>query len=807
MNYRPTEAKFKEMIEEKLARHFGVSVKDATSGELYKALSLCVRDILNEKKVAFRKKADEAGGRRIYYLCMEFLLGRSLKTNLYNLGLADAAKRALADFGVKLEDLYECEPDAGLGNGGLGRLAACFLDSLSSLDYPATGFSICYEYGLFRQRIVDGIQVEMPDVWLPGGEVWLGARPDRALTVHFGGKVREEWKEDHLDISYEGGEDVEAVPYDMLISGADSDAVSTLRLFRARDVKNFDMGLFSEGKYQRAMSEASGAEVITKVLYPADNHIEGKRLRLSQQYFLTSAACQTIVREHVKKYKTLDNFAEKVAIHINDTHPSLCIPELMRIFCDEYRMSWESAWVQVTGAVTYTNHTVLPEALEVWGEELFRDLLPRIHAIIKAIGEKFGREAFDRYPGDWAKISAMSPIAYGQVRMANLSVIGSNKVNGVSEIHSGILRESVFRDFAKMTPEKFDNVTNGIAHRRWLCYSNPALSSLITELIGDGFKKRPEELKKLRDYASDSAVLERLGQIKRQNKVNFACHLEKKTGVILSPDAIFDVQIKRLHEYKRQLLNVLNIIGLYLDLRENPDREMLPQTFIFGAKAAGSYHLAKRIIHLIWSLSREIEKDARIKEKLRVVFLENYDVTTAEILVPSADISEQISLAGKEASGTGCMKLMINGAVTIGTLDGANIEMMEEAGKENMFIFGLEKTEVANLLASGYKSYEYYAKNARLSAIVNALNVGFDGESFADLASYLLYGPGQADPYLCLADFDSYASAHADLTAAYADRERFNRMSLYNIAGAGKFAADRSIREYAERIWKIKPVK
>ncbi|MCQ2429536.1 MAG: glycogen/starch/alpha-glucan phosphorylase [Clostridia bacterium] len=806
-NLKPTTAEIKENLEIKLARYFGCTPAEASEEQIYKATAMTVRDILTEKRGSFKKKVNQAGAKRVYYMCMEFLLGRSLKNNLYNLGLNEAYEKALGDLGFTLENLYSHEPDAGLGNGGLGRLAACFMDSLSSLDYPATGFSICYDYGLFRQMIVDGIQVELPDVWLPGGEVWLVPRTDRTFRVRFGGHVREEWKNGHCEISYENAEEIEAVPYDMMISGSDSQAVSQLRLWRARDIQNFNMGLFTQGQYARAMEESTNAETITKVLYPSDNHTEGKLLRLTQQYFLCSASVQSIIRDHMAVYGTLANLPDKVAIHLNDTHPTLVIPELMRILIDEYFYGWDEAWRMVKAICSYTNHTVMPEALESWNEDLFRLKLPRIHAIIHEINERFCREAWQIFPGNWQRISKMSAISYGQVRMANLAVIGSHSVNGVSRLHSDILKQTVFKDFYHLYPERFDNVTNGIAHRRWLCYSNPLLAGLLDECIGTGYRHDPAQLADFAKYATDKQVLERVRGIKHTNKKTFAEYLYRKTGQRLDTHSIYDVQIKRLHEYKRQLLNALNIIGIYLDLKDNPNLDMKPQTYIFGAKAAPGYQMAKRIIQLLCMLSREISGQPRIREKLNVVFLENYDVSTAEILVPSADISEQISLAGKEASGTGCMKLMMNGALTIGTLDGANVEMLEAVGEDNMFIFGLNSREVEELWLRGYRSTEFYANNERLVRIINALSVGFAGESFADIAGYLLNGNGIADPYMCLADFESYRLTHERAVKLYVNRPLWTRMSLLNTAAAGRFAADRSIREYADRIWDIKPVK
>ena len=806
MNFNPSKKEVKENIKMKLSRYFGSSPKEATREQVYKAVSMTVKDILTAKRGDFKSEVNAKGAKRVYYMSIEFLLGRSLKTNLCNLGLMEEYKAALADYGVDLEDLFECEPDAGLGNGGLGRLAACFMDSLSSLDYPATGFSICYEYGLFKQMIIDGLQVELPDVWLPGGEVWLVPRTDRVYKVKMGGRVVEDWVDGHLNIRYEDCEEIEAVPYDMMISGADSKGVSRLRLWKARDIQNFNMGLFTQGQYTKAMEDSTNAEIISKVLYPSDNHTAGKLLRLSQQYFMVSASCQSIIRDHMAVYGTLDNFADKVAIHINDTHPALCIPELMRILIDEYFYSWDHAWNTVVKVCSYTNHTVMPEALEIWNEDLFKLKLPRIHMIVKEINERFCKEVWE-HSMDWDKISRMSIVGYGQVRMANLSIIGSHSVNGVSKLHSDILKASTFKDFYSIYPERFGNVTNGIAHRRWLCYSNPQLAGLIEDCIGDGYRHDPEQLSELKAFADNGEVLERLRAIKHNNKTEFSNKLNSKAGILLNTHSIYDVQIKRLHEYKRQLLNALNIIGLYLDLKENPNMDFQPQTFIFGAKAAPGYHMAKRIIKLIYQIGREIEMDPQIREKLAVVFLENYNVSMAEALIPAAEISEQISMAGKEASGTGCMKLMINGAMTIGTLDGANVEMLGAVGDENMYIFGLTSEEVNDIWLKGYNSTEFYNNNERLARIINKLNVGFAGESFSDIARYLISNYGISDPYMCLADFESYRTTHERAVKDYADKQKWNRMSLLNIASAGYFTADRCMRDYAGNIWGIERLK
>lgn len=595
-----------------------------------------------------------------------------------------------------------------------------------------------------------------------------------------------------------------------MISGADSKAVNILRLWKACDTTNFNMNLFSQGQYYKAMEEDTNAEIISKVLYPSDNHTEGKFLRLSQQYFLVSASLQSIIADHLTTYGSLDNFAEKVAIHINDTHPAMVIPELMRILIDTYSYGWDDAWRLVTSTVSYTNHTVMPEALETWNEDLFRLKLPRIYAIICEINRRFCADLWKSYPGDWDRISRMAVVGYDQIRMANLSVIGSNTVNGVSKLHSEILKKTIFHDFYKYTPQKFTNVTNGIAHRRWLCYSNPQLTALIDECIGDSWHKHPENLVDFMRFGNDASVLERIGKIKRANKANFAIYAEGRCGMKLDPDSVFDVQIKRMHEYKRQLLNTLRIISLFVQLKENPDLDITPQTFIFGAKAAPGYYMAKNIIKLICYVSAEIEKDPKIREKLRVVFMEDYNVSLAEILIPAADISEQISLAGKEASGTGCMKLMANGAITIGTLDGANVEIFDQVGDENMYIFGLTTEEVDDLWKRGYNAMQYYMQSDRIHAAVDALDNGFNGRSFGDIKQYLInpaYAHGIADPYMCLADFDSYSNTHDAMIRDYSNKDKWNRMSFINTAKSGFFSADRAIREYAENIWHIRSIK
>ena len=794
-----------EGLTSKLSRYFAVSPEEATKEQIYKATVLSVRDILAQKSKAFGSDVKKKQLKRVYYLCMEFLIGRSLKNDLCNLGLADDYRAALKTLGFSLDDIYEQEADPGLGNGGLGRLAACFMDSLSSMDYPARGFSICYEYGLFKQRIVDGEQLELPDIWLPSGETWLVPRQDKTVHVRFGGRVEEVWNNNHLEIHHVDYDEVEAVPYDMFISGADSRAVSVLRLWRARDSRNFDMEAFSQGQYVKAVEENTLAEAISKVLYPADNHTEGKLLRLSQQYFLVCASLQNIINNHLEVYHTLDNLPDKVAIHINDTHPALTIPELMRVLMDNFNYSWEKAWDITVRTVSYTNHTVLPEALECWSEDLFKVKLPRIYSIICEINRRFCADVWNLAPGNWDKAERMAIMSHGQIRMANLSVVGSHMTNGVSKLHSDILKNNVFRDFFFMYPDRFTNVTNGIAHRRWLCNSNPLLCDLIEELIGTGCRKAPEELENLMKYTDDKTVLTRLDEIKSANKRDFSDYMRRTANVVIDPDSVFDVQVKRLHEYKRQLMNALHIISLYIRLKEDPSFDMRPRTFIFGAKAAPGYYLAKDIIRLICYVAAQIDKDPAVNKKLRVVFLENYNVTLAEHLMPASEVSEQISLAGKEASGTGNMKFMINGALTIGTLDGANVEIAERVGNDNIFIFGHTAEEVDELWKKGYASSYYYNRSEILKRTVDSLQNGFNGRSFSDIANYLLYSNRVSDPFMCLADFDFYADAHRKMREAYEDRERWNRMALVNIAKAGYFSSDRSIKEYADNIWHIKP--
>lgn len=796
----------KRLIELTLAKNFGVRADEATENMAYRALCTVVKDILTEKRLEYKNRVRSGGYKQIYYMSMEFLLGRSLRNHLYNIGLLNAASGAVKELGFDIDKLMTLEPDAGLGNGGLGRLAAAYLDSLTSLGYPAGGFSIRYDYGIFEQKIVDGWQMEMPDNWLTDGDVWLNKR-DEVFEVKFGGRVEEHWENGRLICEQKGHTTILAVPYDMNISGYGSDAVNVLRLWSAKSPVELDMNMFSRGEYVKAVEAQAMAESISKVLYPADNHIEGKSLRLKQQYFFVSASIQSILFKHLKYNKDLSNLSEKIAIHINDTHPTLCIPELMRILLDDYGWSWDDAWKTVTEVISYTNHTVMQEALERWPQSLFKSLLPRIYQIIKEINQRYCADLWNVFPGDWQKISNNAILSDSEIRMANLCLVASHTVNGVSALHSDILKNDVFADYYKVAPEKFTNVTNGITHRRWLCEANPLLAKLIKDLIGDKFVKNADELEKLMAYQGNRDVLDKLAEIKRQNKVRLGEYILKTTGVVVNPDSIFDVQVKRLHEYKRQLLNALHILHLYNMIKADPNVDIEPRTFVFGAKAASSYYMAKLIIRLIYMIGKMVNDDPDVRGRLKVVFLENYRVSLAEIIMPASEISEQISTAGKEASGTGNMKFMINGAVTIGTMDGANVEIHERVGDENIFIFGLLAEEVEKLKGH-YNPTSYYNSDHRIKAIIDLLRKGIAGTNFGEIADSLTVGRGGgADPYMVLADFGSYVDAQSKVSEAYRDRYRFEKMSLVNIARSGFFAADRSVEEYAQRIWRLKKVK
>lgn len=794
-----TVAQAKKAISDKLSHFFGVDPKTATDEQYYKAVAMIVRDMLSQMNSDFRNEAGKQDTKEIYYLCMEFLMGRSLKNNLYNLDLTNVFDEALKSFDVKLDKLYDQEPDAGLGNGGLGRLAACYLDGLATNGFMSMGYSIRYEAGIFKQKLVDGWQTELPDFWLPGGDVWLVPREERSVEVKFEGWIKDSWDGDYHHVEHRDCNTVIAIPYDMYVSGKGK-GVARLRLWAARKPE-LDMGLFNSGSYIKAMEQSAMAEAISKVLYPADNTQEGKSLRLRQQYFLVSASIQDIIQRHLTKYGTLDNLPEKVAIHINDTHPTMAIPELMRIMLDECGYDWDSAWNIVTKTVAYTNHTVMKEALECWSEDLYKRLLPRIFEITKEIDNRFRAYVWGATQ-DADKVERMAIVSGGVIRMANLCVAGSHSVNGVSALHSEILKDTVFNDFYTITPDKFKNVTNGIAFRRWICQSNPQLTEFITELIGDKFITKSDELLKLRDYKDDTQVLDRINAIKLANKERFADIVKKRNGIEIDPTSIFDVQVKRLHEYKRQQLNVLNIIADYQMLKANPNMEFQPRTYIFASKAAPGYFMAKKIIELIDSLAKVVNNDPDIKGRIKIVFVEDYSVSLAEALMPAADISEQISLAGTEASGTGNMKLMLNGAVTIGTMDGANVEIYDAVGEDNIFIFGMTTEEVEQLKRTGYYPMQYINNNDVLKNAVDFISHGVNGKTFGEISSSLM----NVDPYMALADFADYQKVQEISAKAYQDRQAFAKMSLMNISGAGIFSADRSVMDYANNIWNTKPV-
>lgn len=788
-------------IEDKLCAHFAVTSKNASDDQVFQASAMVIREIMSRLLAAEETKKP---GREVHYLSMEFLMGRSLMKNAFNLGISDALTGALEDLGRSAADIFESENDAGLGNGGLGRLAACYMDSLASLGIPATGYSICYELGIFRQKIVDGRQTEVADDWRSAAESWLVPRNDEAVEIRFGGHISPHWDSfGHYHAEHIGYQTVTAVPRDMLIAGYGTSEVNTLRLWDARSTTALDMYLFSEGEYVKSLEQRTMSEVITKVLYPADDHIEGKTLRLKQQYFFVSATAQSIVKKHMERYGDIRSFAEHHVIQINDTHPTLVIPELMRIMMDEYGLGWDEAWSIVTASVAYTNHTVMSEALEKWPQELIQTLLPRVWEILCEINRRWCEYLVSKF-GSSEKVGRNLIIQDGQVHMANLCLAACYKINGVSALHGQILRDDLFKDICQLGPERFTYVTNGIDHRRWLAQINPRLHALVSELLGsDKYLRSPEDLGRLADFASESAVAERVNEIKRLNKCDFAEFLRRNDNFSLNTDAILDVQVKRLHEYKRQLLCAMLIVRLQMQLHDNPNMDFVPRSFVFGAKAAAGYQTAKRIIELICSLANDINNDPVCQGRLQVCFMENYRVSAAEALMPAAQVSEQISTAGKEASGTGNMKLMLNGAVTIGTLDGANVEMYERLGDENMFLFGLRTEDVAALKASGYDPRRYVGYDPELSAVLDRISRGFaDGKSYSDLVSGLLYN---GDPYMLCADFRDYVNTHDRLYRAIALPGERARLSLMNTARAGIFAADRAIREYAEEIWKIKP--
>jgi len=797
-----TKREFEKLLKDKLMSECNVTIDAASADQIYRCLAMITRQIMSDRQKQFQSKVLGEGKKQVYYLCMEFLMGRSLRTSLFNLGLNEVAESVLADADVKIDTIYEQEPDAGLGNGGLGRLAACYLDGMATDGIPGTGYSILYEYGIFKQKIVDGWQQETADNWLPGGQVWIKSHPDQAQEIRFDGQAIETWEGGFHHVKYENYNSVIAVPNDMYVAGYGSNGVSKLRLWQAK-APSFDMSSFNAGNYNTAISQSASAELISKILYPNDNHTEGKILRLRQQYFFSAASIADILQNHLNQYGTLDNLADKIAIQLNDTHPTVAIPEMMRILLDECSYEWDAAFDICRKVFAYTNHTVMSEALEKWNADIFRNTLPRIWQIVCEMDRRCRADLAKAFPGDQGKIDYMAIIGDNQVRTANICAYTCHAINGVSKLHSEIIKDSVFHDYFLYKPQAFKNVTNGIAYRRWLLCSNPGLTHLLEETIGDGFKTDASELKKLEKFVDDKTVQAAAAKVKRENKANFANYLQKATGQVIDPDSIFDCQVKRMHEYKRQHLNALNIAAEYLYLKNNPNAEFTPKTYIFGAKAAPGYYMAKQMIRMICKLGKLIDEDPAVRGKLRIVYLEDYCVSLSERLMPASEVSEQISLAGTEASGTGNMKFMLNGAITLGTLDGANVEIADAAGHENEIIFGMLTPEVNALKGMGYHPNAFISGDNTAMAVLDFLEKGWNGENFSEVTSNLR----NSDPYMVMADFKDYRRAQHDLQELYRDKQKWNHMSLKNISNAGIFSADRSIMDYARDIWGATPVK
>ncbi|MBO8458315.1 MAG: glycogen/starch/alpha-glucan phosphorylase [Spirochaetes bacterium] len=814
MKFNPQE--FRDHIYSSLKSHYGKKdLKDASPRDIFYSVSSAVMDYITDNWIATREQYEKKPVKQMYYLSAEFLMGRALGNNLMNLCIKEEVKKVLKELGLDYNLIENEEPDAGLGNGGLGRLAACFLDSLATLDLPGHGYGIRYEYGMFSQKIVDGYQIETPDVWLRHTDPWSIKRSDLSVIVKFGGYVSVKKDENGKEIfTIENTEDVTATPYDTPIVGYDTNTVNTLRLWEASSPDGFNLQLFNDMQYARAVEQQNSAEDISRVLYPNDNGPSGKILRLKQQYFFSSASLQDLVRAFVKKHgNKFSDFPKYHAIQLNDTHPVVAIPEMMRILMDEHGLGWDEAWDIVTKTFAYTNHTILAEALEKWPIQIFQGLLPRIYQIVEEINRRFMITLREKYPQDWEKQNRMAIIGDGMVKMAWLAIHAGYSVNGVAALHTELLKTQELKDWYELYPEKFNNKTNGVTQRRWLLNANEKLSAFITETIGHGWEKDLTKLKGLEKLAKDEKALKRFMDIKRENKVAFASYLKENLGVEVNPDSIFDVQIKRLHEYKRQFLNILNIMYMYNRLLEDPTYDPYPRTFIFGAKAASGYRRAKSIIKLINTVAERINNDHRINGKIKVVFIPDYKVSIAEKIFPAADVSEQISTAGLEASGTGNMKFMLNGALTLGTLDGANVEIAEEAGSENVFIFGHKTEEILAMdAAHQYNPHSYLDNCPGLAKVVNQLIDGTYSASntqlFRELHDSLVYGvDGQrADTYYILADFESYVKAQQKVEDTYRDSKTWAKMALLNVARSGKFSSDRTIMDYATEMWKIKPV-
>ena len=802
---------FKKEVINNVKVLFRKTVDEATEAQVFQAVAYAVKDIIIDEWIATHEAMEEQDVKTVYYLSMEFLMGRALGNNIINLCAREEIKEVLDELGYDLNKIEDQEPDAALGNGGLGRLAACFLDSLASLNYAAYGCGIRYRYGMFAQKIENGYQVEVPDYWLKDGNPFEVRRAEYACTVKFGGYVRiekdEAGKEHFIQENYQA---IRAIPYDLPVVGYNNNIVNTLRIWDAEAITTFNLDSFDRGDYQKAVEQENLAKNIVEVLYPNDNHYAGKELRLKQQYFFISASLQTAIKKYKDSHDDVRKLHEKVTFQLNDTHPTVAVPELMRILMDEEGLEWDEAWEVTTKTCAYTNHTIMSEALEKWPIDLFKALLPRIYQIVEEINRRFVLEIQEKYPNNEEKIRKMAILYDGQVRMAHLVIVGSFSVNGVAKLHTKILKEQELKDFYEMMPQKFNNKTNGITQRRFLLHANPLLADWITKKIGDGWITDLSQIGQLKKWVGDKKAQEEFMEIKRANKVRLANYIKEHNGIEINPDSIFDVQVKRLHEYKRQLLNILHVMYLYNELKENPDMDFYPRTFIFGAKAAAGYHRAKLTIKLINSVADVINNDASINGKIKVVFIENYRVSNAELIFAAADVSEQISTASKEASGTGNMKFMLNGALTLGTMDGANVEIVEEIGKENAFIFGMSSDEVIHYEQNGgYDPMEIFNTNEKIRSVLMQLINGYyspeNPELFRDIYNALLngYGSGKPDIYFILKDFMSYHEAHMRVEEQYRQKDEWARKALINIAGAGKFSSDRTIEEYVDDIWHL----
>ena len=804
---------FKKSIIENVKNQYRRTIDEATPQQIFQAVSYAIKDVIIDDWIATQKQFDETGAKKVYYLSMEFLMGRALGNNIINLGAKKAVKEALEELGFDLNAIEDQEPDPALGNGGLGRLAACFLDSLATLGYPAYGCGIRYHYGMFKQKIKDGYQVEVPDEWLKNGYPFELRRPEYATEVKFGGYVKTEWDGERNHFVQEGYQSVLAVPYDMPIVGYGNNVVNTLRIWDAQPIDTFSLSAFDKGDYQKAVEQENLAKNLVEVLYPNDNHYAGKELRLKQQYFFISASLQVALKKFKETNDDIHKLPEKIVFQMNDTHPTVAVAELMRLLLDQEGLNWDEAWGITTKCCAYTNHTIMAEALEKWPIELFSRLLPRVYHIVEEINRRFLIEVQNKYPNNYEKVKKMAIIFDGQVKMAHLAIVAGYSVNGVAKLHTEILKNQELKDFYEMMPEKFNNKTNGITQRRFLLHGNPLLADWITEQIGDEWITDLPHLAKLKVYVDDPKFQQEFMNIKYQNKLRLAKYIKEHNGIDVDPRSIFDVQVKRLHEYKRQLLNILHVMYLYNQLKDNPNMDMVPRTFIFGAKAAAGYQIAKKTIKLINSVADVINNDKSINGKLKVVFIEDYRVSNAELIFAAADVSEQISTASKEASGTGNMKFMLNGALTLGTMDGANVEIVEEVGKENAFIFGLSADEVINYENNGgYNPEEIFNTDQDIRRVLMQLINGYyspqDPELFRDIYNSLLNtkNSAKADTYFILKDFRSYAEAQKRVEAAYRDENWWARAAMLNTASAGKFSSDRTIEEYVRDIWHLEKI-